>query len=419
MKKIKKIRLSHVMSFLLLISTLACANNDIFISQATDSDGDGIINSLDSNPDDPCLPIQTANYKSFNPFNQIWASSDCDGDGITNSIEYVDKNRNPYVNEDADTDGDGILDIMDESPNNPCVPKQEIGYNGFDPSNEIWGIADCDDDGISNAVEFSNGKDPYKGCNLNFDFSNFEGELQAKDSNNGASLINLTLLESCDEIAVNGDFLNLGCTNDDIQFLIRLEPFVDGGNEGNAIIKNATFSCTNNNGVTTDYTFNADGFFSGNDGFMEFFGYTLTGGGKNINGNFFISQVVVNEITRCDFASEYNTIININGAENNGNATLTQHPRNCNEYVLSGDFLNLECTNNLNLTVFFGEKSNGSEVIIGETTFTCIQKDGSLEQYIFRGFGNYSTTEGFIEISEFSLTDSSGNETNGSIFFEK
>jgi hypothetical protein len=260
-------------------------------------------------------------------------------------------------------------------------------------------------------------------CNLNFDFSNFEGDLQARDSNNGENVISGTFLESCNELSISGDFLNIGCTNEGIDFIVFLEPFVEGGNEGNALIENATFSCTNEGGETIDYTFNASGFFSGNDGFMEFFGYTLTGGGETINGDFFISQIEDNgggdEITRCDFESEYNSIVNIDGDESFGGAIFTQNPEVCNEYILSGDFLSLGCTNDLSLEVFFGEQEGGSEVIISETTFTCESQDGSSVEYTFRGFGNYSVTEGFIQLTEFSLTDASGNETNGTIFFER
>lgn len=424
MKSIKQIKLLKVLSFLLLLMALSCNDNDIFISEAIDSDGDGILNSLDEAPNDPCLPAQQAEYTGFDVFNETWANADCDGDGLSNGLEFEDKTRNPLLDENTvDTDGDGVADFIDEDANDPCLPVKEEGYTGFNSNNEIWGRADCDGDSVTNLEEVNNGTDPYKPCNLDFDFSNFEGELQSRDSNNGENIISATFLESCNELSISGDFLNLGCTNEDIEFIVFLEPFVEGGNEGNALIEDATFNCTNEAGETIEYTFNASGFFSGNDGFMEFFGYTLTAGGETINGNLFINQIDPNggggERTRCDFAGEYNTIANIDGGEVFGNGILTQHPENCNEYVLSGDFLNLGCTNQLEIEVFFGEESNGSEVIIGETTFTCESENGSSVEYTFRAFGGYSTAEGFIEFSEFSLTDASGNETNGTIFFEK
>ncbi|WP_446050424.1 hypothetical protein [Zobellia laminariae] len=69
------------------------------------------------------------------------------------------------VSVDVDTDGDGILDskeILDgTSKTNPCDPKPNSGYTGYDADNTIWLGADCDIDGITNAEELANGTDPY------------------------------------------------------------------------------------------------------------------------------------------------------------------------------------------------------------------------------------------------------------------
>ncbi|WP_203257145.1 hypothetical protein [Hyunsoonleella ulvae] len=564
MKYTLNIKWFHVIAVIMLsLITISCEENvEAFVSAATDSDGDGIINSLDESPDDPCLPAQQMAYIGFDVFNETWQNADCDGDGVSNADEFEDQSRNPYLDENTiDTDGDGVADFIDEEPENPCVPAQEEGYIGFNSDNTIWGTADCDGDLIANIDEFINGTDPYKACNLNFDlsnyvrelrtvdsnngegvtigrlgvecgeyiftgggifnqgcfnddveilfvftpnspessegtitvpsttysclsedgsetreftvegtgiyqgeltraelnytmitpdgtetgtlnirrlddpgddnggdcnldfdFSNFEGELLARDSNNGENIIISSLLESCNEISISGDFLNLGCTNNDIEFLMFLEPFVEGGNEGNAIVENATFSCTNEGGETIDYTFNASGFFSGNDGFMEFFGYELIGGGETITGNLFIEQSGDtgggDDRDRCSFEGEYNSIVNIDGNESFGIGIFSQNPDNCNEYILSGDFLGLGCNNDLvQLGVFFGEEEGGSEVIISEATFTC-EISGDSAEYTFRGFGGYSNAEGFIELSEFTLTDPDGIQTNGTIFFE-
>lgn len=64
----------------------------------------------------------------------------------------------------GDADGDGVVDINDPAPNDPCVPVQMIGYIGYDASNPIWAGADCDGDGITNGQEDTNGSDPYDPC---------------------------------------------------------------------------------------------------------------------------------------------------------------------------------------------------------------------------------------------------------------
>lgn len=66
---------------------------------------------------------------------------------------------------DVDTDGDGILDADEVSngthKNNPCDPKPESGYTGYDRDNTIWLGADCDLDGITNGQELADGTDPF------------------------------------------------------------------------------------------------------------------------------------------------------------------------------------------------------------------------------------------------------------------
>lgn len=64
----------------------------------------------------------------------------------------------------GDTDGDGVVDINDPDPNDPCVPVQLAGYTGYDANNVIWTAADCDGDGVTNGQEATNGSDPYDPC---------------------------------------------------------------------------------------------------------------------------------------------------------------------------------------------------------------------------------------------------------------
>ncbi len=50
----------------------------------TDTDGDGLGDGNDPNPNNPCDPVQVAGYTGYVASNAIWAAADCDGDTVTN-----------------------------------------------------------------------------------------------------------------------------------------------------------------------------------------------------------------------------------------------------------------------------------------------------------------------------------------------
>ncbi len=60
-----------------------------------------------------------------------------------------------------DVDGDGVSDATDTHPNDPCMPAQAPGYTGYDATNVVWRVADCDGDGDTNGEEADCGSDPY------------------------------------------------------------------------------------------------------------------------------------------------------------------------------------------------------------------------------------------------------------------
>ncbi|MBU2945544.1 Ig-like domain-containing protein [Zobellia uliginosa] len=123
----------------------------------TDTDGDGVPDNTDTDPLDPCDPVQVAGYTGYDASNTIWAAADCDSDGVLNSTENTN-GTDPYS---SDTDGDGVPDNTDTDPLAPCDPVQAAGYTGYDVGNAIWAAADCDGDGVINGTEATNGTDPY------------------------------------------------------------------------------------------------------------------------------------------------------------------------------------------------------------------------------------------------------------------
>ena len=73
-----------------------------------DTDGDGVADSEDSYPNNPCLPSQIATYTAYNVDNEIWATSDCDNDTVSNGEEVLN-GTNPY---DAETSVSECAEIV-------------------------------------------------------------------------------------------------------------------------------------------------------------------------------------------------------------------------------------------------------------------------------------------------------------------
>jgi hypothetical protein len=151
---------------------------DYYTSTATppvniDTDGDGLLDEIELglgfDINDPSSPIMPTGYVGYDVTNPIWLAADSDGDSITNEDELngpdgdittEDDNTDPYGDNGADTDGDGISDAQEDiddvsgaAKNDPCLPVQNEFYTSYDATNATWRAADCDGDTINNGDE--------------------------------------------------------------------------------------------------------------------------------------------------------------------------------------------------------------------------------------------------------------------------
>ena len=93
--------------------------------------------------------------------------TDTDNGGVDDGTEVIQDGTDPLVGADdiqcyltdplADCDGDGQLNGTDPDPNDPCV--FILSEATVEPSDE-WNALDCDEDGLTNADELTEGTDP-------------------------------------------------------------------------------------------------------------------------------------------------------------------------------------------------------------------------------------------------------------------
>ena len=138
---------------------------DALESSTTDSDGDGVNNEADPANTDPCIPNVTA------------PNCDSDGDGLTYSQETA--NGTSPTNPDTDADGlsDGNEVANNTDPLDPCDPDDssidcqiDTDGDGLTDSQEAilcsdYQVFDTDGDGLSDGDEISQGSDPCDACN--------------------------------------------------------------------------------------------------------------------------------------------------------------------------------------------------------------------------------------------------------------
>jgi gliding motility-associated-like protein/uncharacterized repeat protein (TIGR01451 family) len=146
------------------------------IPSGVDADSDGLDNAYDNNdvipdPDNNQTPASFPNLDNTATAERDWREGgtgvDSDGDGIVDSIDLDDDNDGlpdtvelATASNGGDTDLDGTMDILDLDSDNDGI-KDVIEAGGTDPDNDgvigIGPITDTDSDGLSNIVDTDNG----------------------------------------------------------------------------------------------------------------------------------------------------------------------------------------------------------------------------------------------------------------------
>ncbi|MBT8256221.1 MAG: hypothetical protein KJO23_06745, partial [Bacteroidia bacterium] len=158
-----------------------CTQATVFIMVIGDTDGDGLTDDIDPDPNNPCDPAQSPGYTGYDSSNPIWQAADCDGDGVTNGVEANTDGTDPYdpcdyngasqviANVSAawnnlDCDGDGVTNgdeiLEGTDPQDPC----DFGIVNQGTPTSAWNLMDCDGDGVSNGQEQIDGTDPLDPC---------------------------------------------------------------------------------------------------------------------------------------------------------------------------------------------------------------------------------------------------------------
>ena len=147
---------------------------DALDSSVTDSDGDGVPNQLDPANNNPCIPNANSaaclatdsdgdglSNAQENALGTNRNNPDTDGDGVPDGVEVgvnpgspLDSDGDGIINalesSLTDSDGDGVSNQADSANNNPCVPN---------PHSAACLAADSDGDGLSNGDEDALGTD--------------------------------------------------------------------------------------------------------------------------------------------------------------------------------------------------------------------------------------------------------------------
>jgi gliding motility-associated-like protein len=139
----------------------------VFIPQNPDLDGDGILNTdevlLGTDPSNSDTD-QDGESDSLEVGSTITNPLDSDGDGIIDALE----------SSILDADNDGVSDEADPANEDPCIPNQQAALCDFDGDGLNFGQEttagtnpldpDTDHDGIQDGTELANGSNPLNPC---------------------------------------------------------------------------------------------------------------------------------------------------------------------------------------------------------------------------------------------------------------
>ena len=124
----------------------------------SDTDGDGVKDGTEktdgTDAKDSCKFILASQTVAT---SNAWNTADCDADGVTNAQEKVEGTDSLK----SDTDGDGVKDGTEKTDrtDGKDACKFVLANQTLTPSS-AWNTADCDNDGLTNAVEKTKGLNP-------------------------------------------------------------------------------------------------------------------------------------------------------------------------------------------------------------------------------------------------------------------